>query len=584
MSTPDGIVGLLADRTPDVLTGILGILESGNAFLPLGTELPDERLAFMLADCGVRTLVTQERHRARAERLAARVATLEHIICTDTDCAGPGPAEVPAPPEEDLDRLCYVIYTSGSTGRPKGVAVTHRNLAPLLAWSIEYFGLEPGTTVLQNLNPAFDFGVWELLTTICSGGTLHAAGRRDAPDFAELAATIDRDGIDVLHTTPSFFAELLAVGRPLPGLRVVHLGGEEVTGALLADAYRLLSPRCEIYNGYGPTEATVNCAIHRVDRDATGRVPIGRASANNRLYVVNERLEPVPPGVPGELVVGGDGVAAGYLGHPELTRERFVPDAVNGGRLYRTGDRVRYRPDGLLEFLGRIDDQVKLRGHRVEPAEVEAVLARHPMVRAATVVVRPDGGGVPRLIGYVVPATEAPGDLPGELREYAQERLPGVMVPAAFVTLDRLPLTPNGKVDRQALPAPVVTTGTEEPDGPVEKALAEIFAEVLGLDRVGARDGFFDLGGHSLLVTRAVARIRDSLAVDLPLHSVFEHPAVADLAVVVEKLRADEGPVAEIVSLGIGRERELLEHLDELSDEQVEILLATLADEGEMRI
>jgi amino acid adenylation domain-containing protein len=595
---PRGAVGLLADPGPDLLVGLLGIMATGSAFLPLDPNQPDDRLALALADTGADVVVTERRHADRARALAARVPSVNDVVLLDEVDAEPtadGPSggdgvagAVGAAAGIAPDDVCYLVTTSGSTGTPKCVAVTNRNLTPLLVWSRRYFGLGPGTRVLQNLNVAFDFGLWELLSTLCWGGTLHHVEPSEVGDPEAFVAAIERERVDTLHTTPAFFAELLATGRPMPTLRTVHLGGEEIGGALLAAAARALDPACTIHNGYGPTEATVNCAIHPVDRgrppEEYERVPIGRASANNALYVVNDALELVPDGVVGELLVAGDGVAAGYQRRPDLTAQRFVPNPFGPGRAYRTGDLVRRNPDGDLEFLGRTDDQVKVRGFRVEPGEVEAVVARHPDVAAAAVVSREDGPGL-ALVAYVTARAGAAdpdgdGDLATRVRAFARERLPDYMVPAAVVVLDRLPLTPNGKVDRRALPAPAVRTGGAAPRTEVEAALVGIWSQVLGVEGVGVHDNFFDLGGHSLSVTRVVSRIRAEFDVDLPMHAVFESPDVAALAAVVERMRAGGAagsPDAEIEPVGGNEEARLLARLDELSDDEVSDLLDRLS-------
>ncbi|MGI5254857.1 amino acid adenylation domain-containing protein [Actinacidiphila glaucinigra] len=546
MSTlaPSPVVGVLADPGTGVLIGMLAASAASAAFLPLDPQLPDARLDFMMRDCRVRTLLADDAHQTRAEELARRIPGVRVLPIGDSRPADP-PAGRPGSPERETpdsipagtgvralpDEVAYVIYTSGSTGTPKGVAVTHANLAPLMAWSQEYFGLGPGTRVLQNLNPAFDFGTWELVTTVCAGGTLYFPGRPTGIGLGAFADAVARWDIDTLHTTPAFFAELVALGRPLPSLRQVHLGGEKVTGSLVRAADAVLGADCLVHNGYGPTEATVNCAIHTVDRDvvkAGDPVPIGRASARNLLYVLSEDLVPVAEGEEGELVVGGPGVALGYVGREALTAERFLPDpfsGVPGARMYRSGDLVRLLPDGELEYLGRIDHQVKIRGHRVELGEIESVLTRCPEV-AGAVVVAAEEAGADRLVGYVLLRDTAtpggcesdPGRL-GRVRAFAAERLPGYMVPAHLVLVDRFPLTPNGKVDRKALLARGTRPLREErtdretavrPAAGPAGTLAGIWADVLGLDiaQVGPEDNFFDLGGDSLSAMRIAETAR----------------------------------------------------------------------------
>src|SRR6185369_7717824 len=487
-------VALLAGADPLVLVGMLGILRAGAGFVPLDPRHPDERLAWILEDAACEVLVTQRQHVDRALGLGLRhVLCLEDAVLSGT-VSGAVPAILAGNDPLSLARsLAYIVYTSGSTGRPKGVQISHQNLVPMLRWGIDYLGLGASSRVLQSLSFCFDFGIFEHLTTLLAGGTLVFPGEAAGDPFAFAREIVRRD-IDTLHTTPVFARELAAAGVALDSLEVLHLGGEALTRDTVF-RLRQAAPRAVIYNGYGPTEATVNSSIFRIgridERDGSPwpGIPIGRLSADNALYILDHTGRPVPFGVRGDLHVGGIGVARGYLNRPDLTAERFVPDpfgSAPGGRLYRTGDLVRYLPGGEIEFLGRLDHQVKIRGFRVELGEIEAALAGLPGVREAVVVARED-----RLVAYVVGEAE-----PSLLRLALRERLPEHMVPAFFVTLPALPLTPNGKVDRKALPAPEKTHVEERwlaPRTPVEEVLAGIWAEVLGVsagDRVGAADHF----------------------------------------------------------------------------------------------
>ncbi|HEX4966051.1 MAG TPA: amino acid adenylation domain-containing protein [Thermoanaerobaculia bacterium] len=540
---PEVVVGLAVEPASEAAAAMLGVLRAGGAFLPLDPSYPTERLAFMLADAGARVLVTQERFAPRFA--AAEVPRV--MLDADLPAAGREAGRAAAGPEH----LAYVIYTSGSTGRPKGVAVTHGNLMPMMAWGCRCFDLGERTRVLQNLSYGFDFGAFEILTTLIAGGELHVLSRRG--DFRASAAWIAARRIDTLHTTPSFCREIVASGERLDSLEIVHLGGEPLTRETVERIFAAVGEGCRVFNGYGPTEVTVNSTIFELSRRSPRReattIPIGRPTARNSIYVVNRWGAPAPAGVPGELWIGGDGVARGYLGRPDLTAAKFVPDpfgAAAGGRLYRTGDLVRFLASGDLEFLGRIDHQVKIRGYRVELEEIEAVLARHRSVREAVAAVREDAPGDQRLVAYVVPA---PGERPSaaDLRAHLEAALPAHMVPSAVVFLDALPLTGSGKVDRRALPAPVVDRPElvavfVGPRTPAEEVVVGIWAEVLGVARVGIHDGFFDLGGHSLLATRVLARVREALGVEVPLHAFFEALTVAELALRVEERRQPEVP------------------------------------------
>ncbi|HSF42282.1 MAG TPA: non-ribosomal peptide synthase/polyketide synthase [Thermoanaerobaculia bacterium] len=542
-----GPVGLMASPDLPLVTGLLGILRAGRGFVPLDPGLPAERLARMIADCGVEVLAADRGNLARAAEIAAGA----HKVCLDDE---PGPLPEAAPGTGD--GTAYVIFTSGSTGVPKGVPITHQNLVPLLLWSREAFGFGEHTRVLQSLSYAFDFGVFEILTTLLFGGTLFLRGDAERSDLESYLREVRAHAVNTLHTTPSFFrAAAAAAGKEgLPTVEVLHLGGEALTEALVEEAFRVAGPECRLFNGYGPTEAAVNCALYEVDRAADWRprglasLPIGHPSAANRLYVLDRRLHPVPAGVHGELLVGGPALSSGYLGRPDLTAARFLPDPFGepGGRLYRTGDLVRFHTDGAIEFLRRIDDQVKVRGYRIELEEIEAALAAHPEVGASAVVaVRPDGGEA-RLVAFAVPRQGPPEA--AELRRFVGRTLPAYMVPAAFVFLPELPLSSSGKVDRKALALLAAgraeTRHGGEPATPLERRIAAVWSDLLGQPGIGRYDDFFALGGHSLLATRVVARLRQELGVELPVPVLFEAPTVADLATVIEALL--EGPGADL--------------------------------------
>jgi acyl-coenzyme A synthetase/AMP-(fatty) acid ligase len=389
--------------------------------------------------------------------------------------------------------------------------------------------------VLQSLSYAFDFGLWEILTAVTSGAALHIPPVEETGDADAFARRALAEGIDTVHATPSFFRAVAETGARLEGLRVLHLGGEALSRTGVERLAAAVGEGCTLYNGYGPTEVTVNSLLFEVGRPGGlrggERTPIGRPSAENAVYVVDRWGGPVPVGVPGELWLGGPGVARGYLGRPELTAEKFIPDGFGGepgGRLYRTGDLVRWLPGGTVEFLGRVDHQVKVRGFRIEPGEIEAALRRHPQVREAVVVARGE-----RLVACVVADEEGPGA--AELQGFLRGRLPAALVPSAFVRLSELPLTPTGKVDRRALAGlgletPAESGGHVAPRNPIEELLVPLWSEVLGVERVGVFDDFFALGGHSLLGVQLTSRVRDLFGVELPVRAVFSSATVAGLA------------------------------------------------------
>ncbi|HYO14677.1 MAG TPA: amino acid adenylation domain-containing protein, partial [Thermoanaerobaculia bacterium] len=550
---PEVAVGICLDAPAEIVTALLAVLRAGSAFLPLDPSYPAERLGFILADARAAVVVTRNELLDRVGGGSARVFPLDGRL-EDPEETAPAASGAFEPIPCRTENLAYVIYTSGTTGQPKGVAITHKTLVPMLAWGIERFGLGDSTRVLLNLAPWFDFGVFEILTTLLAGGTLHISDERK--DASRQSAYLREHRINTLHSTPSFFHEVLASGELLPDLEILHLGGEALHQASVQRIFDVVGDRCRLYNGYGPTEATINCALfdvgtqsERRDRGAAA-IPIGRATARHALYVLDRQGEPSGIGLPGELWVGGEGLARGYLHRPELTAERFLPDPFSltpGARLYRTGDLVRALATGDLEFLGRIDQQVKLRGVRIELGEIEAVLAAHPGVREVVVRMREDRPGDPRLVAYAVPAAENPPTVE-ELRRRAGARLPTALVPSAIVFLEALPRTATGKVDRKALPAPD-RAHTLEPLGPrnlLELEIARIWEEVLGTGPVGVREDFFELGGHSLLAVRMTSLLESRLGRRLPLAALLRHPTVESLAALLrEGSSPDRSPLIE---------------------------------------
>ena len=450
--------------------------------------------------------------------------------------AVPGPAlPVPGHP----DNPAYVIYTSGSTGRPKGVVVTRGNLANYLDWAVDLCPHDRPHGSLLVTSTAFDLAVTALYPALIQGGDLRLAGKDESRDPRLLAGHLTAgNAVSVVKTTPSHLDELVgsaaADGRRL-SVGTMVVGGEILRPRVLAALRSVAEGRLRVVNHYGPTETTVGCVVADVsgwDEPGAASVPIGRPVPNMRAYVLDDRLRPVRIGEVGELYLAGAQLARGYLKRPGLTAGRFVacPFGAGGERMYRTGDLARWREDGLLEFAGRADDQVKVRGFRVEPAEIEAVLGRCPGVDRAVVLVREDRPGDVRLVGYVVPA--GGGTDPSALRAHLAGLLPEYMVPSAFVVLPGLPLTPNGKVDRKALPKPEFHTAASgrAPGGPVEEMLCGIFADILGLESAPVDQSFFDLGGHSLLATRLVSRVRRVMNADIDIRDLFDAPTVAALA------------------------------------------------------
>ncbi|TDB94482.1 amino acid adenylation domain-containing protein [Micromonospora fluostatini] len=490
----DDVVALLLPRSVDLVVAVLGVLKAGAAYLPVDPGHPAARIQRLLAD--------------------ARPALVVDDARTVTG-TGDRPATAPQVRHRP-DQAAYVIFTSGSTGEPKGVVVSHRGLTDLVAAQRRHLGLGAGSRVAQVFSPAFDASVWEILGALLTGATL-VVGPADNP-FGVLTG-----GAALTHATvtPSVLAALPAAAVRVPTLVVA---GE----ACPADLAATLSPGRRMINAYGPTETTI-CATVSDPLAGAGPVPIGRPIAGTRVYVLDDRLRLVPPGVPGELYVAGTGVARGYLHRPAPTAGRFVADPFlgPGERMYRTGDVVRWSAGGQLEFVGRADDQVKIRGFRVEPGEVEAVVAACPGVRRAAVVVREDGPGGKRLVAYVV------GDGTG-VRDFAAGRLPEHLVPAAVVELDALPVTVNGKLDRAGLPAPVDARTARAAPTRYETALCAIFADVLGLPTVGVTDDFFDLGGHPQLAIRVVGRVRSTLGREVSLQSLSRNPTAEGLARILD--------------------------------------------------
>jgi len=474
------------------------------------------------------------------------------------------------------------MYTSGSTGRPKGVAVPHRAIARLVRNS-DYVQFTPRDVILQLAPISFDASTFEIWGALLNEARL-VIHPPHMPSLEELGHVLRREKVTTLWLTSGWFNQMVdGQLASLKGLRFLLAGGEALSVPHVLKAARELS-NCQLINGYGPTETTTFACCYRVPRTWPGRasVPIGRPIANTRVYILDGDLNPVAEGAPGELYIGGDGVARGYVNRPELTAEKFVASPFSQERLYRTGDLTRWLSDGTIEFIGRKDEQVKIRGFRVEPGEIEAGLTNHPAVREAVVVARADHSGTKQLVGYVVLHPDAVvTNL--QLREFLAIRIPSYMVPSHIVLLEKLPLTPNGKVDRRGLPEPEdFQTGSVEnagvPRNATETALAEIWREILQRDHVGIHDNFFHLGGHSLLATQIISRVAKALQVELPVRAVFEAPTIAGMARAVTERQLAAPTEIAVRPDQPSRAQKLLERLDEMSDIEVEELLLELEE------
>jgi arthrofactin-type cyclic lipopeptide synthetase C len=535
------------------MVGILGVLKAGGAYVPLDPAYPAERFIRMLEDSAP---VAVLRHAPAQPDIGSTLAAAgAPVVALEADAerwesepeTNPDPSSIRLTPEHPA----YVIYTSGSTGRPKGVMNEHRAVVNRLLWMQEAYGLDARDAVLQKTPFSFDVSVWEFFWPLLNGAKLVMARVEGHKDPAYLTDVIERQRITTAHFVPSMMQVFLDHGdvSRCASLARVICSGEALPGSL-ARRFRERLPHAGLHNLYGPTEAAVDVTAWACSAEALpDNIPIGRPIANTQIYLLDGHGRPAPVGVVGELHIAGIQVARGYLKLPELTAERFVPNPFReepGARLYRTGDLARYLPDGAIEFLGRSDHQVKVRGARIELGEIEAALSQHPAVREAVVVARretEDVAGDKRLVAYLV-SDQHPAPTAGALRAFLKERVPEYMTPSVFVTLDALPLTPNGKVDRRALPAPEKTRPDLEsafaaPRNPIEETLAEIVAQILWIEKPGIHDNFFELGGHSLLATQFISRVRNALQVELPLRSVFTGPTIAELAEAIEKARED---------------------------------------------
>ncbi|MFJ9817510.1 amino acid adenylation domain-containing protein [Streptomyces sp. NPDC101151] len=548
-AAPDAPVAVCLRRgETDAVVAMLAVLKAGAAYLPLDPDYPEDRLRHMLGDSGTRTVITNSG--------ALPVSLAQGVQVIDADRQRPAITErsaEPLPVTCHPDGLAYVIYTSGSTGRPKGTSISHRSAVNLALAQRETLEVHPGDRVLQFASPSFDASVWEIVMALSAGAELVLPTPEEAMAGPGLATLLKTAGITHVTLPPSVLSQLDP--EEFPALRVCVSAGE----ACPADLPRRWASVPRFVNAYGPTEATVCATMGDVvhgpdDAPEADRSPsIGRPVPNTRVYVLDSGLEPVPVGVTGELCLAGPGLARGYLGQAATTARHFLPDPYgpSGSRLYRTGDLARWNPDGTLQYLGRSDYQVKIRGHRIEPGEIEATLRRHPAIHDAAVAVRPGPQGHPRLVAYAVPAGRPTnhGAILDELRVRLRERLPAYMVPADLLLLDHLPLTPNGKVDRSALPEPERPRGSADhpPRTAAEHELHAFWTEILQTDRIGVTDDFFALGGDSLLAARLITRIQERLGVRLPVRAVFDEPTIEGLAPLLEQA----GPTSQPRTPGI---------------------------------
>jgi amino acid adenylation domain-containing protein len=574
---PEVRVGIYAEKSVEMMVGILAVLKAGGAYVPLDPSYPADRVAYMLEDASVSVLLTQAMLADVLPPARAKVLFLDPMAGAEDGAEEDG-HDAAAP-----ENLAYVVYTSGTTGRPKGVQITHRSLvSQYLAWEDAYGLRERATTHLQMAAFSFDVFSGDLARALCSGGTLVLCPREVLLDPAALYALMRREGVDTAEFVPAVLRSLLdhldEAGGSLDFMRLVIAGSDSWYADEYRDLLRRIGTGTRCVNSYGVAECTIDSTYFEARALEGGKevlVPIGRPFANSETYIVDRHLRPVPVGVPGELYLSGAGLGRGYLNQPALTARKFVPHPFGltpGARLYRTEDRARYLADGNIEFLGRADNQIKIRGLRIEPGEVEAVLQQHPEVHQAVVRAWDEAPGRRRLVAYLVesPSGEVRRD---ELRAFLREQLPEYMVPSIFVGVDALPLTPAGKVDRAALTPPAAADAAvpwTEPRTPVEAAVADVWSEVLGAGRVGADDDFFAMGGHSLLAIRVASRLGTIFPAEFPLRAVFECPTVEGMARTVCELCGAE-TADEIARMYVEFSR--------LSEEEVALLLADDAGE-----
>ncbi|NOJ74062.1 non-ribosomal peptide synthetase, partial [Paenibacillus alvei] len=520
---PETLVGICIDRSADLIVGIMGILKAGGAYVPMDPSYPQQRLTYMAHDAGIELMVTLNEGSGWVPETITRIcldsAADQEMLSQESDRNPP----VMTTPQN----AAYVMYTSGSTGNPKGVVVEQRNVVRLVRQA-GYIPFSAEDRMAQTGAIGFDASTFEVFGALLNGGSLYPIPRETLLDAPALAAFVHRHQLTTMWLTSPLFNQLVQKDAAMfAGLQHLIIGGDALSPVHVNQVLRS-SPELSLWNGYGPTENTTFSTCFLIDRAYEEHIPIGKPIGNSTAYVVNKQNHLNPVGVPGELCLGGDGVARGYLNQPDMTADKFVSNPfVAGERMYRTGDWVKRMPDGNLVYLGRMDKQVKIRGFRIEVGEIEAMLSQHPTLRQASVVVREDKPGEKQLAAYLVGEGSAQ-----EWRAYLSERLPSYMVPTYFVQMDSLPLTPNGKIDTRALPIPTVSSqeGYAAPQTPAEELVAAVWSQLLGVERIGIYDSFFDLGGHSLLATQAVSRLREVFGMEVAVRDLFQYPTIESLS------------------------------------------------------
>ncbi|MFN2235434.1 MAG: non-ribosomal peptide synthetase, partial [Anaerolineales bacterium] len=537
---PDVLVGIYMERSLEMMVALLGIFKAGGAYVPLDINYPKDRIGYILDDTQVPVLLSQEH---LIDNLPEYTA---HLLNLDSDWPIIARESVENPFSHVTgDNLAYIAYTSGSTGKPKGVMNTHRGHTNYALWCTKGYNIESGKGSLVQSPIAFDFTNTTIFPPLLVGRSVTLV-----PDGNEIEALVSilrsRPDFSLVKITPAHLVllnQLMSPTEMAGSTQALVVAADQLIGERLT-TWQKYAPDTVLYNEYGPTETVAGCSAYRIgpDEQLTGPVSIGRPISNTYFYVLDNQLQPVPIGAPGELYIGGVGVARGYLNRPELTAKVFISDHFSDqpdARMYKTGDLVRYLPDGNLIFLGRIDHQIKIRGFRVELGEIEAVLGQHPAVSKSAVIVREDSPGDKRLVAYIVPELQETGLL-REVRRFLKEKVPEYMIPSAFVLLDKLPLTSNGKLDREALPLPdqvrpELDSTIVAPRTPVEQRITAIWKDVLGMEQIGVHDNFFELGGHSLLATQVITRVRQAFQAEIPLGDFFDVPTVAGLATYLEE-------------------------------------------------